>query len=123
MQEIQADSEVKWISREAFLVAALRAVPRIRSALGGRPIQGIVQHIEMTLTEADGATYAEFRCPAHKHEYSSTSKPEMRLWYISSSGSRIANYMSANRIEEGILRLSAALSGYSVVTINWDADS
>ncbi|KAL8270512.1 hypothetical protein Esti_005549 [Eimeria stiedai] len=38
-------------------------------------------------------------------------------------GVRIAHYMSKNRIEDAILRLAAALSGYSVVTINWDADS
>ncbi|KAL8447520.1 hypothetical protein Emed_004308 [Eimeria media] len=39
------------------------------------------------------------------------------------AGVRIAHYMSRNRIEDAILRLAAALSGYSVVTINWDADS
>lgn len=75
--DIQLDGEVNWISREAFLVAALRAIPRIREVLGKTSLYGV----------------------------------------------RIAHYMSANRIEDAVLRLSAALSGYSLVTINWDADS
>ncbi|KAL8428056.1 hypothetical protein ACSSS7_007410 [Eimeria intestinalis] len=45
------------------------------------------------------------------------------LGISSLKGVRIAHYMSRNRIEDAILRLAAALSGYSVVTINWDADS
>ncbi|XP_026191625.1 uncharacterized protein LOC34620129 [Cyclospora cayetanensis] len=40
-----------------------------------------------------------------------------------SAGARIAHYMSANRLEDAILRLSAVLGEYSIVTINWDADS
>ncbi|KAL8439872.1 hypothetical protein Efla_000844 [Eimeria flavescens] len=73
----QVESQIKWTSRKAFLVASLRSVARIRSFLGCKSLQGV----------------------------------------------RIAHYMSCNRIEDAVLRLAAAFSGYSVVTINWGADS
>lgn len=39
------------------------------------------------------------------------------------TGVSIAYYMTSNRIEDAVLRLSAAVSGHIVVTINWNSDS